>query len=200
MFSPLPGAVISGYLEPDAAARLKNSITPRAAAAGVKTAGDAPRRRQPAGLAAIRKRMEVGWTPPIAKLVGFRLTRVGQGWAWIEIEVGPRHANPMGTLHGGVICDIADAAMGMSYASLLGADETFTTIEIKANFLRPFWSGRLIARGKVLKKGRTLGLAECRVSDERRRLVAFATCTCMTLTSAPGSALTRPRAEPPPRR
>jgi uncharacterized protein (TIGR00369 family) len=63
----------------------------------------------------------------------------------------------MGTLHGGIICDIADAAMGMAYASLLRADESFTTVELKINFLRPFWSGRLVAKGKVIKKGRTWG-------------------------------------------
>jgi uncharacterized protein (TIGR00369 family) len=99
----------------------------------------------------------------------------------------------MGTLHGGVICDIADAAMGMSYASLLGADESFTTIEIKANFLRPVWSGRLVAKGKVLRKGKSLGLAECRVMDQHKRLVAYATCTCMTIEGVPGSHLKRER-------
>jgi len=130
---------------------------------------------------------------PIARLVGFNLTKVGRGWAWIALEAGPQHANSMGTLHGGIVCDIADAAMGTSYASLLGPDETFATIEIKANFLRPFWTGRLVAKGRILKKGRTLGLAECRIVDGERRLVAYATCTCMTLTGSSGGELTRPR-------
>lgn len=142
--------------------------------------------------------MKEGWVPPVAKLLGFRLTRIGRGWAWIEIQAGPGHANPMGTLHGGVICDIADAAMGVSYASLLDANESFTTIEIKTNFLRPFWSGRLIAKGKILRKGRGLGLAECRVVDGDERLVAFATCTCMTIPGQPGRELTRERREEAP--
>ncbi len=166
----------------------------------MKTTSGARRARSPAGLSAIRKRFERGWTPPIAKLLGFSLTKVGRGWAWIEIDVEPRHANPMGTLHGGVICDIADAAMGMSYASLLGAHESFTTIEIKVNFLRPVWSGHLAAKGKVLRKGRSLGLSECRVLDEHKRLVAYATCTCMTIPGVPGSDFTRARLEKAPPR
>ncbi|MFQ5771237.1 MAG: PaaI family thioesterase, partial [bacterium] len=50
-----------------------------------------------------------------------------------------QHANPMGTLHGGVLCDIADAAMGMAYASTLEQGESFTTLELKINFLKPVW-------------------------------------------------------------
>ncbi|MGD0638613.1 MAG: PaaI family thioesterase [Nitrososphaerales archaeon] len=143
----------------------------------------------------IRRDLAEGWTPPVAELVGFRLTKIERGTAAIELKASRRHENPMGTLHGGIICDIADAAMGMSYASLLRADETFTTIELKVNFLRPFWSGRLVARGKVIRKGRTMGLVECRVTDDRRRLVAFATSTCLTL-QGKTQGLTRKRKHP----
>jgi uncharacterized protein (TIGR00369 family) len=100
----------------------------------------------------------------------------------------------MGTLHGGILCDIADAAMGMAYVSLLSPAESFTTIELKINFLRPFWTGRLIARGRVLRKGRTLGLVECRITDEGRHLVAYATSTCLTIPGKPGEGLIRPQA------
>ena len=54
----------------------------------------------------------------------------------IEFAVGRQHANPMGTLHGGVLCDIADAAMGIAYASTLAERETFATLELKINFLK----------------------------------------------------------------
>ena len=122
--------------------------------------------------------------PPIAALIGFRLTEAEPGRATIELEAAARHANPMGTLHGGVLCDVADAAMGMAYASTLEEDETFTTLELKINYLRPVWRGRLIARGRVVKGGQTVGLVECSVLDEQERLVAFATSTCMTLRGA----------------
>ena len=122
--------------------------------------------------------------PPIASLLGFTLTAVGDGEAAIELKVDERLANPMGTLHGGVLCDIADAAMGMAWASTLGEGETFTTLELKVNFLKPVWSGTLQARGRVIKAGRTVGLVECDVLDEQERLVARASSTCMTLRGA----------------
>ena len=119
--------------------------------------------------------------PPIATLIGFKLTSIEPGQAVIEFEAGARHANPMGTLHGGVLCDIADAAMGMAYAATLDEGETFTTLELKINFLKPVWNARLRAVGKVVKRGQTIGFVECDVTDEQQQLVARATATCMTL-------------------
>jgi uncharacterized protein (TIGR00369 family) len=119
--------------------------------------------------------------PPIATLLGFRLTSVGSGEAVIAFEAGARHANPMGTLHGGVLCDIADAAMGMAYTSTLSEGETFTTLELKINFLKPVWTARLRAIGRVVKAGQTIGLLECDITDEGNHLVARASSTCMTL-------------------
>jgi uncharacterized protein (TIGR00369 family) len=87
----------------------------------------------------------------------------------------------MGTLHGGVICDLADAAMGIAYASQLAEDETFTTLELKANFLRPVWRGEIVADARVVSRGRSVGLVECDVADEQGRLVARLSSTCMTL-------------------
>src|SRR5215210_1564771 len=119
--------------------------------------------------------------PPIATLLGARLTAIESGRARIELAVDERLANPMGTLHGGVLCDIADAAMGMAYASTLEEGESFTTLELKINFLRPVWSGKLIAEGRVVKGGRSVGLVECDVKDPAGRLIARASSTCMTL-------------------
>jgi uncharacterized protein (TIGR00369 family) len=119
--------------------------------------------------------------PPIAALIGFDLVSVTPGHAVIAFEATERHANPMGTLHGGVLCDIADAAMGMAYAARLEAGETFTTLELKINFLKPVWTGMLRAEGRVVSGGRTIGLVECDVLDASGRVVARATSTCMTL-------------------
>ena len=118
---------------------------------------------------------------PVGRLVGFRPTSIETGKAIFELEAGPQHANPMGTLHGGIICDVADAAMGTAYASTLDDGETFTTLELKINFLRPFWSGHLVATAHTVKAGRTIGLVECDVTDLEGRLIARAMCTCMTL-------------------
>ena len=99
----------------------------------------------------------------------------------MELAADARHANPMGTLHGGILCDIADAAMGMAYATTLAEGESFTTLELKINFLKPFWTGKLVATGRIVKGGHTVGLVECDVVDDQQRLVARASSTCMTL-------------------
>jgi uncharacterized protein (TIGR00369 family) len=119
--------------------------------------------------------------PPIAELLGIRITAVEPGKSGFEMRADRRFANPMGTLHGGVLCDLADIAMGSAYASLLEDGETFTTLELKINFLKPVWESRLCAEGRVVKSGRTVGLAECDITDEAGNLIARASCTCMTL-------------------
>jgi uncharacterized protein (TIGR00369 family) len=122
--------------------------------------------------------------PPVSQLLGLRLVSHGEGKCVFELEVAPEHANPMGTLQGGIICALADAAMGMAYATTLGEGETFTTLELKTNYLRQVVDGTLTATGRVLHGGRTIGLATCDVVDEQGRLVAHATSTCMTLREA----------------
>ena len=120
--------------------------------------------------------------PPVARLVGMRLAEIGDGEARFELEADPeRHANPMGTLHGGILCDVVDAAMGCAYASRLEEGETFTTLELKINFLKPVWSGLLTANARLVRGGRTIGLVECDVVDVEGSLVARASATCMTL-------------------
>jgi len=69
----------------------------------------------------------------------------------------------------------------MAYASFLDEGETFTTLELKINFLKPVWAGRITATGRVVKGGRTVGLVECDVHDGKQALVARASSTCMTL-------------------
>jgi len=119
--------------------------------------------------------------PPIARLIGFDLISVKPGEAVVEFQATEAHANPMGTLHGGVLCDITDAAMGMALASTLEDGETFTTLELKINFLKPVWNSKLKAVGLLVKRGKTICLGQSDVTDEKDQLVARATCTMMVL-------------------
>jgi uncharacterized protein (TIGR00369 family) len=117
----------------------------------------------------------------VARLVGFEAKEIADGRAVVTLAAGPQHANPMGTLHGGILCDIADAAMGMAFASTLAAEETFTTVELKINFFRPVWEANLKAEGRVVRRGSTIGYVECEVTDEGGQLIAKASSTCMAL-------------------
>jgi uncharacterized protein (TIGR00369 family) len=118
---------------------------------------------------------------PVGKLIGFALVEAGEGRAVVTLEAGPQHTNPMGTLHGGILCDIADAAMGIAFNSTLGVAESFTTVELKINFFRPVWKAQLRAEGKVVRRGKTVGYVECEVTDEKGRAVAKASSTCLVL-------------------
>ena len=118
---------------------------------------------------------------PVARLIGFEPKEIADGRATPMLAAGPQHANPMGTLHGGILCGIADAAMGLAFASTLAPEESFTTVELKVNFFRPIWQAQLRAEGTVVQRGRTIGYVECAITDEENRLVAKAASTCMVL-------------------
>src|SRR5262249_34717834 len=122
----------------------------------------------------VAQKMVRGEMPPVGRLLGFVLKSIAPGQAVFEMEVDERHHNPMGTLHGGIYCDLADAAMGYAYAATLAEGESFTTIELKINFLRGVRRTTLTAAANVVKMGSTLGYVECEVKDQSGKLVAKA--------------------------
>ena len=119
--------------------------------------------------------------PAAATKIGMRLASFAAGEATVELEADATHANPMGTVQGGILAAIADAAMGWAYMTTLGEGESYTTLEIKVNFLRPVRAGRLEARARVRSAGRTIGLVECDVLAEGGKTAAYSVSTCMVL-------------------
>jgi uncharacterized protein (TIGR00369 family) len=122
---------------------------------------------------------------PVAGLVGFRLVSFENGAARIELQAGPRHHNPMGIVHGGILCDLADAAMGVAMAASLEEGESFATLQLSASYLRPVRDGLLIATGRLVQRGRNVGHAEAEIVDAEGKPVARLTSTCM-VTRSPG--------------
>jgi uncharacterized protein (TIGR00369 family) len=118
---------------------------------------------------------------PVQELLGINIKAVDGGESLVEMEMSDSHANTMGTLHGGIYCALADTAMGLAFASVLGEGETLATLELKINYLKPVWSGRVLATGRVVKKGRLTGLVECDVMDANGGLVARASSTFMAI-------------------
>lgn len=118
---------------------------------------------------------------PVQALIGFEMEAVEAGRLVFSLEVQPRHFNPMGTLHGGVICDVADAAMGGATITTLEEGESFTTLELKVNFFKPVRNGRLTATAEVVRRTRSIAYVECEVVDEGGSLVAKLSSTCMVL-------------------
>jgi uncharacterized protein (TIGR00369 family) len=124
---------------------------------------------------------------PVADLIGFQVNEAKDGRAVATFEATEKHANPMGTLHGGILCDVADAAMGMAFASTLGKEESFTTVELKVNFFRPVWHAKLTAQAQVVHRGKTLGYVECEIRDENSKLIAKTSSTCLALNGTKGA-------------
>ncbi len=116
---------------------------------------------------------------PLGEFLGFEY-RFTEDSCEIEFQPRPEHQNPVGTVHGGIFCDLADAAMGLAWAQR-SAGRTFTTVELKINYLKPVWDSRLRAVARVVKAGRTLALLACDIFDQKGSLVAFSTSTVMML-------------------
>jgi len=117
--------------------------------------------------------------------LGARVAESELGRVVLELEVGTRHMQSNGVVQGGVMTQIADAAMGMSLATLQEDGQWNTTIELKINFLRPVVEGRLRAVGRVVEMKQTLLFSEADVLDDKGRLVARASSTCMPVPAGP---------------
>jgi uncharacterized protein (TIGR00369 family) len=133
----------------------------------------------PEGFAKLLGPSSPSWTQ--GGLLGIEPRSMGDGESRWVLDAGPEHANPMGTIHGGVLCDLGDAALGTAYMTTVEPDESFTTVDLTINFLRPVWSGRLEAVARVVHRGRRIGLAECDITTEDGERVARLAATCMTL-------------------
>ena len=112
---------------------------------------------------------------PIAPLLQVRPVDLGQGEARVELTASDRLHNAMGTVHGGVFCDLADVAMGCALATIVAEGETFATLQLQMSYFLPVSSGRLSAHARVVRRGRTSAHLECDVEDGEKRLLARAT-------------------------
>jgi len=123
-----------------------------------------------------------GWM----ETLGARISEAEPGRVVVELIAGPQHRHGGGVVQGGVVTQIADAAMGMSLATLQEDGMWNTTIELKINFIRPAIKGRLRAVGRVIEMRQTLLFSEADVFDDEERLVARASSTCMPVPEGQG--------------
>ncbi|GIK80098.1 MAG: PaaI family thioesterase [Pseudorhodoplanes sp.] len=119
--------------------------------------------------------------PPMADTLGFRLIAVEKGRALFEGLPQERHYNPIGVVHGGLAMTLLDSALGCAVHSMLDRGETYTTLEIKVNLVRPITrdTGPIRAEGRIVYRGRTVGTSEGDLKDAGGKLYAHATTTCM---------------------
>jgi uncharacterized protein (TIGR00369 family) len=122
---------------------------------------------------------------PIAETLGYDVTEVVRGRVIVTAKPNGTHLNPAGTVHGGLAATMLDSCMGLAIQSLLAKGVRSTTLEFKISLLRPITpeTGLIKAEGVVLSCGRRVGTAEGRITDQRGRLLAHGTTTCLILQS-----------------
>lgn len=123
-------------------------------------------------IAEVRQRVDAS---TFHRWFGMTLEHVAEGEVDVALDTGAVHLNLMGTVHGGVIATLADTATGLAYRTVLDPGTTFTTIQLHITYLAPGRGGAIVARGRVVKRGRRTGYAEADVVDGEGRLLARAT-------------------------
>ncbi|MCZ8029611.1 MAG: PaaI family thioesterase [Rubrivivax sp.] len=116
----------------------------------------------------------------VMETIGARLVRVAPGEVDIELPVAPAVAQQHGFVHAGIVSTIADSACGYAALSLMDRDTAVLTAEFKINLLAPAAGDRLVARGKVVRAGRTLSVATAEV--EAISAAGSKVCAIMTAT------------------
>ena len=142
----------------------------------------AEQRKKMSGLAFVQGLVD-GTLPlnTIAQTLGYDVTEVESGRVVVTLVPNDTHLNPSGTVHGGLAATLLDSAMGLAIWSTLEQGLGQTTLEFKISLIRPLTPGMGVIRaeGTVLNRGRRVGTAEGRITDERGRLLAHGTTTCL---------------------
>lgn len=139
-------------------------------------------RRQLDGSLTANHSTHMRYPTAIAGTLGIELLAVESGRATVGMAVDPvLHGNQQGTVHGGIISELADAAFGTAHSTRVLVGESFTTIDLKVNFLRPVWKDRLHATAYPAHAGKTVSHYHCDIWRSDGKLVATAQSVMMTL-------------------
>jgi uncharacterized protein (TIGR00369 family) len=124
--------------------------------------------------------------PPIVALIGMKMTELSEGRVVFAMEPAEYHYNTLGTVHGGVMATLLDTVLGCAIQSMLPTETSYTTIELKVNYLRPITTktGTVYCEGKIIHVGGRIATAEGRLTDTAGKLYAHGTTTCMIFRSS----------------
>jgi uncharacterized protein (TIGR00369 family) len=120
--------------------------------------------------------------PPIASLVGMNPISVEPGDVVFNCLPDESVYNPIGVVHGGLVCTLLDTVAACAVHSTLPVNVGYTSVEIKVSYLRPIRGGiELTAHGWVTKPGRRVAFAEADVRDPSGVILATASSTCLVM-------------------
>ena len=125
----------------------------------------------------IKAIVETGNDCPYFRLLSMSIKSLGEGSSVLEIDLAEKHLQPYGMVHGGVFSSIIDAAAYWAVFTEVDENKGLTTIEMKLNYLAPAQKGRILAKGRRIKMGKNMGLAEATVTDEHGKLLSHGTAT-----------------------
>ena len=119
--------------------------------------------------------------PPIAKVLGFKVTEVELGRVVFTYTPVFEHYNPLGTVHGGIAATLLDSVMGCCIHTTLKAGLGYTTVEIKVNFVRAMTdkTGPVRVEGRTINVGSRIATSEGKLYDGAGKLLAHGTTTCL---------------------
>jgi uncharacterized protein (TIGR00369 family) len=121
--------------------------------------------------------------PPIATLLGMQMREIEPGRVVFECEPDESSYNPIGVVHGGLVCTLADTVAACAVHTTLEAGTAYTSIDLNVSYLRPVTvaSGVLRATGFVAKPGRRVAFSSAEIVDDAGKLVATATSSCLVM-------------------
>jgi uncharacterized protein (TIGR00369 family) len=121
--------------------------------------------------------------PPMASVFDFAMTEVEVGRVTFECTPDESAYNPIGMVHGGLVCTLADSVLGCAVHTTLDAGVAYTSVDLNVSYLRPVTidSGRLRATGTVIKPGRKVAFGRAEILDAAGKVVATATGTCLVM-------------------
>lgn len=118
----------------------------------------------------------------ISKTLKMEIVEIDLGKATVQINADDQiHGNQQGTIHGGLLCELADAAIGTAHSTIVSDEETFTSLEFKINFFRPVWKDTLRAIAFPVQSGKTITVYSCAIKNTEGKTIALASSTVMTL-------------------
>jgi len=125
-------------------------------------------------------------TSPYPDHMSMRLSSIALDMAVIKLQIGRRHLQPYGIVHGGVLATLIDTATFWAVFMRVPENAGLVNIDLKLNYLQPVESGLLTAEGHAIRSGNSISYAEASVLDENGERIAHGTSTLMTL---PGKGL-----------
>ncbi|MHB8828968.1 MAG: PaaI family thioesterase [Syntrophales bacterium] len=118
---------------------------------------------------------------PFFRHLSMVIKDVGVGYSLVELEIGEKHLNPFRGLHGGVYASVIDTAAYWAVYGELAEETGFISVDLKVDYLAPANSGKLTIKGRSIKIGRTMCLAEATVLDQNDRQLAHGVSKLMVV-------------------